>query len=164
MPPDAAEPPSSETTIAAEQFAEEFAVGFEATMPRMAGRILGTLLIAEEPFLTATELGNRLGASSASISNMTRLLLRMRLIERLVRVDTRRDAYRIRPDAWVQVYRESFDTFAYLVTLLDRTLASVPENAATRDLRETRDFFAFVRAELPKIVERYEETRTRRQP
>ena len=51
------------------QFAEEVGIVFEQTgLPRMAGRILGWLLIAEPPHQSTEQLINALMASKGSIS------------------------------------------------------------------------------------------------
>ena len=56
------------------QFVEEVGIVFEQTgLPRMAGRILGWLLIAEPPHQSTEQLINALMASKGSISSMTRL-------------------------------------------------------------------------------------------
>src|SRR5438445_13508540 len=67
-------------------------------LPRMAGRILGLLLVCEPPERTAAELARELHASAGSISTMTRLLERAQLIERVSRAGERADRFRITPE------------------------------------------------------------------
>ena len=83
------------------QFAEEVGIVFEQTgMPRMAGRILGWLLISDPPHQSMEQLTKALIASKGSISSMTRLLIQLGLIERLSLPGVRHDYFRLRSDAW----------------------------------------------------------------
>jgi len=57
------------------RFVEEVGIFFEqSSLPRMAGRILGWLMISNPPHQTTGELTQALLASKGSISTMTRLL------------------------------------------------------------------------------------------
>ena len=92
------------------QFAEEVGIVFEQTgMPRMAGRILGWLLICAPPHQSTDELTAVLMASKGSISSMTRLLIQSGLIERLSLPGIRRDYFRLRPDAWHHMIRRGLE-------------------------------------------------------
>ncbi len=55
----------------------------EMGFPRMAGRILGWLLICDPPEQSAGQLAGVLQASKGSLSTMTRLLIQMGLVERV---------------------------------------------------------------------------------
>lgn len=65
-------------------YAERIAVFYEKAggIPRMAGRIMGWLLICDPPQQNAAELGQVLSASKGSISTMTRWLLQIGLINK----------------------------------------------------------------------------------
>ena len=77
-------------------FVEEVGLFFEQTgMPRMAGRILGWLLISDPPHQSTDELAGGLIASKGSISTNTRLLIQIGLIERLSLPGVRHDYFRI---------------------------------------------------------------------
>ena len=86
------------------QFAEEVGIVFEQTgVPRMAGRILGWLLISDPPHQSMEQITRDLLASKGSISTMTRLLIQIGLIERLSLPGVRRDYFRLRSDAWEHI-------------------------------------------------------------
>src|SRR5258706_16283610 len=87
-------------------FIEQFAVRFADRMPRAAGRMLGALMITDEPDLSSKQLVEVLALSPAAVSNSGRLLRQMGLVERSVSPDTRRDHYRVGDDLWVRLYRE----------------------------------------------------------
>ena len=75
-------------------FIEDFGLLFEESgHPRMAGRILGCLLISDQPYLSSTEISEILQASKGSLSTMTRFLLQMGLIERVGLAGHRRDYF-----------------------------------------------------------------------
>jgi DNA-binding transcriptional regulator GbsR (MarR family) len=79
-------------------FVERLAVAHEAdNLPRIAGRIFGTLLICERE-MSLDELAKELGASKGSASVNTRLLEQRGFVERISRPADRRDYYRIMPN------------------------------------------------------------------
>ncbi|MFE0021178.1 GbsR/MarR family transcriptional regulator [Amycolatopsis sp. NPDC059021] len=144
------------------QFVEDFASAMESTMPRMAGRIVAALHIADEPHLTATELGKRLNASSASISNMTRLLERQGIIERFVKPGIRRDLFRLTPMSSTNAMQDAVDSLLHIAKIAEGALR-LPELAgrpAIGRLTETRDFYAFLAERVPALIEEFERTRT----
>lgn len=89
---------SSKTRDARKDFVERLAVAHEAdNLPRIAGRIFGTLLICERE-MSLDELAKKLGASKGSASVNTRLLEQRGFVERISRPADRRDYYRIMPN------------------------------------------------------------------
>lgn len=148
------------------RFPDELGLLWEASTgtPRMAGRILGALLIAEEPYLSGAELAERLHASSGSISTMTRLLETQRVIERFVLPGSRRDYFRVVEQPWrVSLHRAARISERY-VALLDRALdeLAVEGHPRRERLAELRDFYDFLSEEFPRLVERYEESKRSR--
>lgn len=94
---------------------EELAHAFGAFgVPRMAGRILGRLLVSTEPYETLDSLATSLGASKGSMSTMARLLAGAGLVERVPVPGGRRDHYRIRPGAWPELNRDRVEALARL--------------------------------------------------
>ena len=83
------------------QLAEQLGLGFEAFgMPRMAGRILGWVLLSDDEEVALEDLARELGVSKASVSHGTRLLLQMGLLRRVARPGTRRAYFGISEDPW----------------------------------------------------------------
>ena len=93
------------------QFAEEMGQFFEGGgLTRMAGRVWAMLLVMNEPYLSAADLRDALGASAGSISGATRSLLQLGLIERVNVRGERRDYFAPRRGAivntlWLQLQR-----------------------------------------------------------
>jgi len=83
------------------QLAEQMGIGFEAFgMPRMAGRVLGWLVLADEDEVSLDELAAELGVSKASVSNATRLLIQMGVIRRSGRPGSRQAYFKVSADPW----------------------------------------------------------------
>ncbi|MGW6458949.1 GbsR/MarR family transcriptional regulator [Streptomyces sp. NPDC055078] len=140
------------------EFADALAEQLSSQMPRMAGRILGALVITDEPYLSSKDLGSRLGASSATISTMGRLLISVGLVRRTVSPESRRDLFTLADNPWVGGYRNGERYIRAIVDLVDQHLTD-PDLADTSraKLREMRNMYAFLWAEVPQIVTRYEE-------
>ena len=77
-------------------------------MPRIAGRILGLLLLTPEP-LSLDALARELQVSKASASTNARLLERLGAVERVAKPGDRRDYYRVdnrMPERMLQIRLE----------------------------------------------------------
>lgn len=72
----------------------------EHGLPRMAGRVIGALLICLPPHLSHEELAEQLQASKGSISMSTQLLMRMSYVERISLPGQRHHFYRLRENLW----------------------------------------------------------------
>lgn len=106
------------------QFVENIGMFFETQhLPRMAGRILGWLLICTPPYQTAAEIGETLEMSKGSVSTMTRLLIQMGMIEKISRIGERHDFYRIQSRANEQLLRARLAEFTQLQGLAKQGLA-----------------------------------------
>ena len=129
--------------------------------PRMAGRIMGWLLICDPPYQSTSELAQMLGASKASISTMTRLLLQMGLIERVGVPGHRRDHFRIKAGAWTELLRQQMDEVSAGRRLGDRGLELLEGKSADlkQRLKEVRDWYVFLEEEFPALIGRYERDR-----
>ncbi len=148
------------------RFVDELGLLWEASsgLPRMAGRVLGALLTAEEAYLSGTDLAERLNASSGSVSTMTRLLEAQGVIERFVRPGNRRDFFRLVQQPWRANLQHAAAITQRYVNLLERALLTLPADAVTarRRLSDLRDFYAFWNEEWPRLIERYEQAQAAR--
>jgi DNA-binding transcriptional regulator GbsR (MarR family) len=145
-------------------FVERLGLEFESQsgMPRMAGRVVGWLLVCDPPEASAAELAAALGASAGSISTTTRLLIRLGLVERVRLPGERIDRFRIRPDRWAESLRQEERLRAFLVVLrqgLD-ALAGAPAERRAR-LEEMEAMYAYWERRIPELWEEYEEHRRR---
>jgi DNA-binding transcriptional regulator GbsR (MarR family) len=139
------------------QFSEEAGRVFEQFgVSRMAGRILGWLLICDPPRQSSGELGAALGASKGSISMATRLLESYGLARRVAVPGARGDFFEITPDAFTRAH-DQIGTARVFRQLMEVGLAVLGDQDSPRAerLRETRDLYAFMERELPGLMERF---------
>lgn len=143
-------------------FVEEVGVLFEASgLPRIAGRILGWLLICTPPHQTATELMDVLQASKASISTMTRLLMQLGLIERIRLPGQRQDCFRFKLNAWEEINNQQLARVRAFRQLAERGLElfAIDDTQSRQRLEEMRDLHLFFEQELPRLNERWQQKR-----
>ncbi|HOP60140.1 MAG TPA: MarR family transcriptional regulator [Candidatus Saccharicenans sp.] len=143
-------------------FIEDISLYFEQMgIPRMAGRILGVLLIANPPEQSIDDLCERLQASKSAISTNARLLSEMGLIERVPSPKPRRIYFRFLPGGWVTFMRMYLRMMASLHQIAERGLELLKdEDPALRErLQEAHDMFSLIEDELPGLLKRIEEQR-----
>lgn len=135
----------------------------ESGHPRMAGRILGCLLISDPPYQSTTELGEMVQASKGSLSTMTRFLLQMGLIERVGLPGQRGDFFQIKASALTSLVRHSINEFSALRQLTERGLELMKkrDSEIKKRLQEARDLFSFLEREYPLLIERWEKEHKR---
>ena len=153
---------NDEQQLEEKRFVEDVGLVFEQTgMARMAGRILGWLLISDPPHQTTSELAEVLLASKGSISTMTRLLIRIGLIERTSLPGERHDYFRLKPNAWHQMLKDSLVQVAAARQLAEHGLELLEGKAHVNrlSLEEMRNMYAFFEQELPVLLERWEQER-----
>lgn len=140
------------------EFIEEIGLAMESQgMPRMAGRILGALLMADPPEQSAEQLANVLQASRGSISTMTRLLEAPGLIERVSKPGDRKVYYRNRPDAWFQATRDQVTSITAMKRLAEKGLRLLEgANPEVRlGVEEMHEFLAFWEREMPAVLDHW---------
>jgi DNA-binding transcriptional regulator GbsR (MarR family) len=146
-----------------QQFVEEVGLVFEQTgSPRMAGRILGWLLISDPPHQSTDQLMEALIASRGSISTMTRLLIQIGLIERLSLPGVRHNYFRLRQDAWQHMIRRGLeDEIKMIRQFAEHGLQLLADKTPlTRKwLEEMRDVYIFLEREFPALLEGWEKER-----
>src|SRR5262245_27762463 len=160
---DAAGDRSDRRRAAALAFVEELALFLEREgLPRMAGRIFSWLLICDPPLQSAADLADALQASKGSISTMTALLARARLIERVALPGRRRDYYRVRPRAMSELMLEATARLAAFRRLAEQGLGLL--DGAPPGVRERREDVLggsrLLEAEHPALIVRFEARRT----
>jgi len=132
--------------------------------PRIAGRLLGWLLICDPPHQSAEELAGVTQASKASISVMLRLLGAAGLVERIGVPGERRSFYRIRGSAWSEDLSTKAAHFSEMRKIAEAGLELVDGDAAEqrRGLTNMRDFYGFFEREFPELLRRWEAKRGKR--
>ena len=133
----------------------------QLTLPRMAGRIFGWLLISESPLVSMNELVDVLQASKSSISSMTRLLIQIELVELVSLPGERRDYYRIASNAWANSLKDRLTQAHAFRQLAEEGLALLAGSDPKRRLRleEMHSMYAFLEQEIPALLERWQSER-----
>ncbi|MBF6326671.1 MarR family transcriptional regulator [Nocardia cyriacigeorgica] len=144
------------------RFAEQFALMLtESGMPRMSARVFAFVLADDADRYTAQELAQGLRVSSAAISGAVRHLVRIGLLGREREPGARHDTYRVYDDdVWYAITMQRKDA-------LDRSIKFLTDGVELLDharpggqrVRETLEYYRFMRAELPETMRRWQEHR-----
>lgn len=154
-------------TARSQTYIDEFALIYEQSgLPRIAGRVLGYLMICSPPAQSAAQLAAALEASRASISTMTRLLTTLELIERVPQRGRQPDLYRIREGAWTQLLQRRLAHLSPFTQLAEKglqVLGDAPPEERKR-LEEMRDLYQFFEEEIAALIQRLEVRRAHTTP
>ena len=146
------------TTARKQAYAEDIGLFFERSgLPRMAGRILGWLLVAEPPHQSMPQLADALQASKGSISVNTRFLIEGGLLERISIPGSRRDHYRIPKNAWIDLMARKQAEIVAMRQIAERGLNLLDEtpSADRSQLQEMHDLYRYFEIELPRLMADY---------
>ncbi|HEY1644153.1 MAG TPA: MarR family transcriptional regulator [Streptosporangiaceae bacterium] len=156
--------PGGRDEAAVGQFIERFAaLLFESGVPRMPARIFVALLTADAGQLTAAELAEILGVSPAAVSGGVRYLVQVGLVTGSGAPGSRRLYYSVPHDVWHRLLRMRDALMARWTEIL-RDGASIVGTGtpAGQRLTESVEYFEFTAAELPRMLERWDEHRAAR--
>ncbi len=141
-----------------QRFAEDTGSMFDRwSLPRMAGRVWGLLIVAEEPMLSSQDLADRLQASPASISNATRFLLQSSLIKRVRVPGERREFFAFDPTSLRSIYTQRIAAVADMHRMAEQALPSFSDRpTATERLQAMHDFYEWLEFELASVLRRWD--------
>jgi DNA-binding transcriptional regulator GbsR (MarR family) len=147
---------------AVRRFIERFALDLaDAGMPRMPARVFAAILSAEDGRCTAAELAQLLRVSPAAVSGAVRYLLQVRLVRREREPGERRDHYRISSDTWYEAITRREAVVARWEQDLEEGIKAVgPHTPAADRLEETRQFLAFTREQLARVLHDWRQRRS----
>ncbi|HET6230354.1 MAG TPA: MarR family transcriptional regulator [Longimicrobiaceae bacterium] len=146
---------------AVRQFVEKMALLCEKEgMARIAGRILGLLLVEDGPF-SLDELAERLQASKASVSTNARMLEHMGMVRRVSNLGDRRDFYHIEADPWERMLEVGQGRWREMTQLFGDAAASLPEGmeSGRERLRLAESFHTLLLQDSARLVERWRSLR-----
>lgn len=149
------------TPAESQQAAEELALVLTGHgLARMTARVLATLLFTEQPTLTMAELAEVLHASAGSISGALKILTSVGLAERVPVPGSRREHYRLRDDAWALLFTSKNETLQVMLDAANAGIVATDERGPARQrLAQMRDFYGFLMAEIPALLDRWHEQR-----
>jgi predicted transcriptional regulator len=141
------------------RYAEEVAVvlGGMGLQPA-CGKLLGWLLICDPPQQSSAELAAALDLSKASVSTGMRTLERIGLVRRVAVPGVRGHVYEMHPDALIDIGSDAGRLYRQVRELMDRGLALVSDDGGRAErLRVTRDFYAFIEREVPRLIQQFKQ-------
>jgi DNA-binding transcriptional regulator GbsR (MarR family) len=151
--------------IEEKHFIEDIGLFFEQMgMPRMAGRILGVVLVSEPSAQSITDIAQTLQASKSSISIMARLLVENGLIERVASPLPRRDYYRFKSGGWILYMRHWMELWSALHQIAERGIDLLNGKTANdkERLLEAHDLFSLMEEQMPSMLSKLEKERAER--
>ncbi len=145
-------------------FVEDFAYAWGATgTPRMEGRVLGLLLVIDEPYLSSARIADLLQASTGAVSMSTRALVNVGFIKRHTIPGDRNHYFRTEDDVWGSFLAGERDyvqrTIATLEYGLD-VLGDEPSAPRTR-LTNARSYLNWLVGHHRKMLAEWHEYRDR---
>lgn len=139
------------------RYAEEAGVVLAGMgLPQAYGKLLGWLLICDPAAQSGAEIVAALGLSKGSVSAGLRTLEAGGLVRRVAMPGRRGSFYEMTPDAIMRA--AGSEKFTHFRQLMDRGLAVLggEDTPGAERLRATRDFYAYLEVEVPKLVARYQ--------
>jgi DNA-binding MarR family transcriptional regulator len=140
------------------RFVERFAMLLaDAGMPRMAARVFALLLADDDARMTAGRLASTLRVSPAAVSGAVRYLTQAGLTERRRDPGARTDHYTLAgPDVWADMFEYRFAlTTGWEQALAEGAALLGDDRPGGRRLRESQAFLAFLRHEMPGLLDRW---------
>lgn len=128
----------------------------------VAGRIFGTLLLAEPPHMTFDELCEALSASKSSISTNLNFLMKDSdsIVEYFTLPGDRKRYFKISTTNWkshLNMIPEEFKNSNQLLQeILSYRTEYKLEESFTKDLQEILSFYQFMESHLPKLYAEWE--------
>ncbi|MBA0127968.1 MarR family transcriptional regulator [Haloechinothrix sp. YIM 98757] len=144
------------------RFIERFAMALaDFGLPRMAARVFAYILIDDAERYTAADLASGLRVSPAAISGAVRTLVQANLIGKEREPGARVDTYRIYDDdVWGTIMSRRVDTVEPFEQLAGEGVELLgADRRGGRRLRETQEFYAFMRRKLAENLDEWREHR-----
>ncbi|MDR0593320.1 MAG: MarR family transcriptional regulator [Bifidobacteriaceae bacterium] len=129
------------------QFAEDLSLIWEmAGTSRMDGRVLGYLMITDQPYISSAELAAALQASAGAVSMSTRRLVDTRFIRQHSIPGDRRHYFRAEDDPWGSFLSNEHRFFDREIEAIDQAIDGLGpgEEAARRRLTNGRDYLIWI--------------------
>lgn len=146
----------------ARDFLEDYAYSWAAIgNPRVDGRVLGLLLITDQPYLSLAQIAAQLCASTGAISTSTRRLATLGFLRPHSIPGDRNHYFRTDEDVWGSFLAGERNGFTRLAKSIDSGLDVVPEGpsrARTR-LRTARHYMDWIMSYHRKMLADWEEYR-----
>lgn len=137
-----------------EEYIEEVGLFYEKYgLPKMAGRILGCLMISETGSCSFVHLQDQLKASKGSISGNINLLVTQGIVDKFMITGDRKSYYRISMNSLENLIDAKLKSVTTYRELLEKALELSPKKDSenTGKIKDIIDYYQFMEAELPRL-------------
>ncbi|BCB81924.1 MarR family transcriptional regulator [Phytohabitans flavus] len=151
---------------AVRRFVEHFAMTLsDLGFPRMPARVLAALTVADEPGLSAGQIGERLGVSPAAVSGAVRHLMQLQFVVREPVPGSRSDRYRLPADPWFTAGMVRGGVYKRFADIIEEGVDAVGDSSSPAGMRlaEMHEFYLFIQDGMLELLERWEKFRAARQ-
>ncbi|MCC5918622.1 MAG: MarR family transcriptional regulator [Cryomorphaceae bacterium] len=124
----------------------------------IGGKILGYLLVCDQPEVSFQTLVEELKVSKASVSNNLKMLEEVGFIEKVNLPKDRKSFYRPAQVDMANLMRERLQLMSLYTDLMDEGLRikTQKKDGAAQFMRETGDFYRWFAVQLPKFLDNYQ--------
>jgi DNA-binding transcriptional regulator GbsR (MarR family) len=142
-----------------DKFIEKTGIFFEKMgITQMSGRILGYLMVSDNPIQSLKEITERLGVAKSSVSTALKSLQAITMVIKRGRPSSREDYYELNPHLFqTAVAAKSDATLAFKNLIFEAYQLNKVENDRQKLLNEIVYFYDFFLEEYPKIFVKWEE-------
>src|SRR5262245_11520393 len=140
---------------AVRRFVEHFAVTLsDLGFPRMPARVLALLTVADEPGLTAGQIGERLGVSPAAVSGAVRYLMHLEFGVREPVPGSRSDHYRLPTDPWFTAGMVRGGIYKRFADIIQEGVDAVGDTSSPAGARlaEIHEFYLFIQEGMLELL------------
>lgn len=137
-----------------EEYIEEVGLFYEKYgLPKMAGRILGCLMISEAASCSFVHLQEQLRASKGSISGNIKLLVNQGIVDKFMITGDRKSYYRISMNSLEQLIDAKLKSVTTYKELLEKALELTPEKNGenSNKIKDIIEYYQFMETELPLL-------------
>lgn len=149
---------TSDRAIRESHFVEEVGlIADEMGETRMAGRVLGLLLISDPPHQTAQQIAETLDASRGAVSTAIRQLLRSGILDKVAVPNSRATYVAVQDHPWPDIARRYLTFLRIFVGVADQGLTLMADDPPARRARieKLRDFVLYLEREILPVIDRY---------
>lgn len=148
-----------------EKYIEDVGLFYERFgLAKMSGRILGLLMATDEEKVSFDDMVIQLQASKGSVSGNINFLLKQNLIEKFMVTGDRKSYYRFSNENVFSIIDNKLNATEYVKQIFVRgnDLHKDKESPKHKNITEVIQFYDFLADELPKLKDKWKQTRGRK--
>ncbi|WP_116125451.1 GbsR/MarR family transcriptional regulator [Lewinella sp. IMCC34183] len=146
---------------------EEIGVFFEQTsLTPTEARVFALLLLADPPEMEFFAIQEFLQASKSTISNAIRRLMDEGRIDYITKPGDRKRYFRVSGEKWLGQMREGLAKLGPFIRTMNKVIElrqGTGSSEFNQELEEIKDYFLFLKEELPILQEKWDERKRAQQ-